>query len=374
MHITIDCRFIHASGIGRYVREITNVLIKDTSHRFTLLTYKEDANFLGDAIRPNIEVVNVEGKMYSVREQIRVPFKIPNCDIFWAPHYNIPILPIKAKRRVVTIHDVNHLVYSSTLRIPQKIYAKCLMYFATRLSNLIITDSNFSKEEIVKYTGESVSKIKTIHCGFDRVKFRHLNLTAEERALISAKYSLPTNFILHVGNVKPHKNIPRMLQAFAKLQRKLQDSHLVILGRRDNFIIGLPDLSILIEKLGIGDKVHFTGFVADEHLPDIYNMAKLLVFPSLYEGFGFPPLEAMACGCPVVLSCVASMPEICGDAAFYIDPYDIDGIAEGMYEIYSNESLREKFITKGYEQVKLFSWENTAQEVMETLKRVFDES
>lgn len=362
MHIAIDCRFIHASGIGRYVREIVNLLIRDNSHKFTLIIYKKDRGAWGADKRNNVDYVKAEGIMYSVREQWEIPFKIPSCDIFWSPHYNVPILPIAAKKRVVTIHDVNHLAFSSLLTASQKIYATSLMYVATRSSDLIITDSEFSKNEIVKYTGVSSMKIKTIYCGFDNDNFKPANLSIQER--IAIQYNLPENFILHVGNVKPHKNISRLIQAFSKVQTSLPDVHLVILGKKDNFITGILNLQALIQGLGVESKVHFTGFVDEEDLPTIYNMADVLVFPSLYEGFGFPPLEAMACGCPAVVSNVASLPEICGDAAHYIDPYNVDNIAEGIYEVLSNNNLRECLVAKGYERVKEFCWEDAAKDVL----------
>jgi glycosyltransferase involved in cell wall biosynthesis len=292
-----------------------------------------------------------------------------SCDIFWSPHYNIPLAPIRAKKRLLTIHDVFHLAFIDQLSFKQKIYARSVLNSAVKISDLIVTVSNFSKSEIVKYTKTGRGKITVIHNGIDTEKFREL----DDAALIPVKkkYDMPEKFILFVGNVKPHKNLKRLLGAYEILIKKgITDYDLVIVGKKEGFITGDSEVfSILNNNSILREKVLFAGYIDNSDLPAVYNLASLLVFPSLYEGFGLPPLEAMACGCPTVVSNAASLPEVCGDAAYYIDPYDIENMAEGMDRVLNDDTLRQDLIKKGFEREGLFSWGESS---MEHLK-IFDE-
>ena len=223
---------------------------------------------------------------------------VPRCDVFWSPHYNVPWLPVRAKARLVTIHDVFHLAHLSALSLPQRGYATLAFRAAARFSKHIITVSEFSKTEIQRYLPVSANQISAISNGVDHALFNE-QANPDRQRTVRQKYGLPPRWLLYVGNVKPHKNLLTLVKAFAMLPEALTDRHLVIVGQREGFITGDTELGrALQDDPSLAQRIHFTGFVEQADLPVLYRLAELFVFPSKYEGFGLPPLEAMACGCP----------------------------------------------------------------------------
>ena len=361
MTISIDCRMLEMSGIGRYVKELLPDICKAFSH-ITLLGnisslsfYKADYN--------NITVIEMIAPIYSLKEQVELYKKIPSCDIFWSPHFNIPIFPIKAKHRVVTIHDVYHLAFFKDLGFAQKMYAKLFVNAALFLSDKVITVSRFSQTEILKYTsGKYADKISVIHNGVVETTYPQTKVSNTEK------------YILYVGNVKPHKNLIRALLAFKELVQTDVTFHTYkfkIVGKKDGFINGDSQINALCENDEILKKhVVFTGFVSDDELRRLYENSDLLFFPSYYEGFGFPPLEAMAWGCATCVSKAASLPEVCGDASIYFDPYDINDMKQKLKQVLKSAELRTYLIGKGYTQVKKFKWETAAIKHIELFNTV----
>jgi glycosyltransferase involved in cell wall biosynthesis len=368
-HICIDCRFLDSSGIGRYIRNLIQRMIQEPNIYFTFITHQKFFGFFKEMKSNNFTVVLAKSKMYSIQEQFELPFKIPKCDVFWSPHYPIPIFPIRAKKRITTIHDVNHLVFLQGLSVMQKIYAKVMMFCSTRMSQKILTVSQFSRNEIIKHTGISHQKVDVTPIGIDKEKFYIIN-DRDELNNIRDKYQLPNQFILYVGNVKPHKNVQGLLKAYSLLKSKSYQEKLVIVGKKKNFINEIQDVDLILSDLGIKNDVIFTGTITDIDLLYVYNLTKVFVFPSFYEGFGLPPLEAMACGCPAIVSNVASLPEVCSDAAEYIDPYDSQDIANGIIKILDDPLYAESLIQKGLKLVQLYDWENTMKATLNIIKGV----
>ncbi|QCT95346.1 glycosyltransferase family 4 protein [Caminibacter mediatlanticus TB-2] len=345
----------NASGIGTYIKNIVPFLLNNFD--ITLLAKSEELQNYN--LKNKVKVIECNSNIYSIKEQFELFKKIPKCDVFWSPHYNIPVLPIKAKKRIVTIHDVYHLAFYDTLNLKQKLYAKFMINQAVSKSDIILTVSEFSKNEIIKYTNTR-KEIKVIYNAINFNKFKVINNNLEK---LKNKYSLPNEFILFVGNVKPHKNLKRLLLAIKDL-----DINLVFVGKKDGFITGDENIKKLITKNNLKERIYFTGYVKDEDIPVIYNLAKLFVFPSLYEGFGIPPLEAQACGCPIIVSNVASLPEVCGDSALYCNPYDVNDIKEKIEVLLNNKQLREELIQKGFENIKRFSWEKSAKKIIDVIE------
>ena len=271
---------------------------------------------------------------------------------------------MRAKYQVTTIHDVNHLAFIRDLSFPQKFYAKFMMFISTRKSDLILTVSQFSRNEIVKYTGISAKKIKTVYIGIDKEKFKFRILPPAERSDLREKYGLPERFVLFVGNVKPHKNINGLLKAFRLLRQRVPDIELVITGRKENLINGVPGMETLLHELKLETVVHFTGFIDDADLPKFYNLAEVFIFPSLYEGFGLPPLEAMASGCPVVASNLSCIPEVCGSAVRYVNPHFPAEMAQGIFEVLTQQDLRQDLIQRGFQRAECYNWDQTVAEVV----------
>jgi glycosyltransferase involved in cell wall biosynthesis len=352
---------VGASGIGTYLNNvIPRIISLCPDIQFNLLgdkSYLQDCDWVND---PNVSLLECNSPIYSVTEQIELCRKIPPSDIFWSPHYNIPLFSPRAKKRLVTIHDVNHLVFFDSLNLQQKIYAKAMLNLAARRSEKIITVSNFSKSEIMKYTKAGADKITVIHNGINTDTFKILE---KERIVhVKKKLGLPDRFILFVGNVKPHKNLKILLRAFETLcEKHLRGYKLVIAGKKEGFITGDSEIfNTINSNPALREHVLFTGHVDNSDLPAIYNAASLFVFPSLYEGFGLPPLEAMASGCPSVVSKIDSLSEICGDGAYYVDPYDDKSIADGIHTTLADNTARQALIHKVFMRIKMFNWDESA--------------
>jgi glycosyltransferase involved in cell wall biosynthesis len=343
----------NASGIGTYIKNIVPFLVD----RFEVTLLGNLTEIQKYEWSSKVKIIECNSNIYSIKEQFELFFRIPKCDIFWSPHYNIPLLPIKAKKRVVTIHDVFHLAFYETLSLKQKLYAKLVINQATSRSDKILTVSKFSVDEIKKYTSTS----KDIDVVYNAIDFDKFKIIYDKSKLDFAKdkYKLPNKFLLFVGNVKPHKNLKNLLLAIKDIE-----INLVIVGKKDGFITGDDNISSLIKKCNLENRVFFTGYVDDDDIPTIYNLSKVFVFPSLYEGFGIPPLEAQACGCPVVCSNVASLPEVGGvDSVLYCDPYDVNDIREKIELVLNDEALQNDLRIKGFENIKRFSWEESARKI-----------
>lgn len=312
--LCIDARMAYCSGIGTYIRELVPFLKEE--FRVILLVDELDREWCTDC-----EQILFNVPIYSVEEQVKFPFAIPKCSLFWSPHYNIPLLPIRAETRIVTIHDVCHLVFGSFV---EKMYARFVLNKALK-SDRVITVSQFSKQEIRNQFGFDETVV--IPIGVDKKRFSPKDVCQEVRK----KYQLPQKYVLFVGSRKRHKNLEQLQK------------------------IGLKDLVIV----GPGIK-----HVEADDLPILYSMAEVFVFPSLYEGFGLPPLEAMSCGCPTACSRAASIPEVCGDASIYFDPMNLEEMAQAIQRARKGE-----LIEKGFERAKRFDWRKTAEKHM----RLFEE-
>ncbi len=328
--LCIDARMAFSSGIGTFIRQLVP-LLNHSPFKVTLLV--KDHSWQSDC-----EQILFDAPIYSIKEQVLFPRLIPRCDLFWSPHYNVPLLPVRAKKRIVTIHDTCHLAFGSLL---EKAYAKMMMRKALK-SDLVTTVSHFSRSEIERFFGKG--QINVIPIGVNQDHFRRVESVDD----IRKKYQLPNRFLLYVGNLKPHKNLTGLLKAFSK--------------------IGMTDLGLVLVGKGsveIREKVLSIGEVLDIELPFLYSMAEAFVFPSFYEGFGLPPLEAMSCGCPTVVSNAASIPEVCGEASLYFHPERIEEMAHAIKQVIEDQTLKQSLIQKGFERIQLFSWAETANKYRE---------
>jgi glycosyltransferase involved in cell wall biosynthesis len=295
-----------------------------------------------------IEPILFSSAPLTLKEQIELFGKIPRVDLFWSVHINVPWLPIRAKARLVTIHDVLHLSAEGTLRGIDKLGAQWMTRAALRLADQIITVSNFSKAEIEKVVRRP---IHVIPHGVDSALF------APEGPVEALKKP----YILYVGSFKAHKNLKGVAAAFALLTREHPALQCVVVGTGHGMRCAQDVKQLYNAFPEIQGKFHCVGHVPDEGLPHFYRNAELFLFPSFYEGFGLPPLEAMSCGCPTIVSETGALPEVCKEAALYVDPHDPADIARRCDALLRDDALRQDLVSRGLANSRLFSWKQSAE-------------
>lgn len=265
------------------------------------------------------------------------------------------------KKTIVTCHDIIPIAYYNTQNPIWKLSAKGL-----RKAEKIITVSRFSKNDISRYIKYPEEKIEIIPPAVDH------NLYYQNRnRKILEKYGIGEDekVILYVGAEEPRKNVQFLINSFSKLKNRIPHVKLLKVGT-PNYLRVREKLLKQIESLNLQKDVIFTGYVSESELAEIYNAVDLFVFPSLYEGFGMPPLEAMACGTPVITSNTSSLPEVVGDAAITVDPYDVNKLTEEMYEVLINDGLKEEIVRKGLKRSKIFSWDDSAKKTLKVYKEL----
>jgi glycosyltransferase involved in cell wall biosynthesis len=367
MRVAIDARKLHDFGIGTYTRNLLRHLARiDHDNEYVLLCNQPDLG-IGAQLGTNFRTVLESSPNYSIREQIHVPWVLhrERPDVFHAPHHVMP-LAVRC-RSLVTIHDCIHLMFPQYL--PNRaayVYAKAAMRGAARRAHRILTVSEASKRDIIRLLNVPPEKIVVVYNSIDE-RFR-VTPSEEATAMVRERYQLDHRFMLYVGNIKPHKNLVRVVEALDRLRKRgFDDLTLLIIGDE---ISKLPALRRAVHRHKLHKHVRFLGYLPDDTLAILYRLAAVFVFPSLYEGFGLPPLEAMACGLPVVTSNVSSLPEVTGDAAVLVDPYDVQSIADGIAKVLSDPALREDLRVKGIARARAFSWERSVARTREIYQEV----
>ena len=360
MRIGIDARKLHDFGIGTYIRNLLRHLARlDSQTEFVVFCRPEDRETLA-AVGENFRPVPETSGNYSIVEQIKIPWALrrEGVTLFHAPHYVLP--PLVRCRSVVTIHDVIHLMFPQYL--PNRVafaYAKWSITQAAHRATRIMTVSDSSKRDILRFVDTEPAKIDVIYNAYDE-RFA-IEPREEDVVRVRERYQLTDEFVLYAGNVKPHKNLERLIDAFAIVRKRgLDHLKLVLIGDE---ISKYTALRRAVHQHQLHNYVRFLGYLPEETLAVMYRLAGVFVFPSLYEGFGLPPLEAMASGTPVVTSNVSSLPEVAGDAAVLVDPYDPRAIADGIYRVLTDETLRRDMVHKGIARAGQFSWEQSVRRV-----------
>lgn len=377
MRIGIDARFYGPSGkgLGRYTKEVVDNIIKinekEVEKSFDYVVFLSPDNFDEFEISStHVEKVLADCSWYTFREQWQMPrlIKKAKLDLIHYPHFNVPLFsPVKF---VVTIHDLI-LTHFPTMRATTKgkliywlknIAYRLVIFSALRKAKKIITVSEFTKEDIIHNFKISADKILVTYEGAAELdKGGDLKFCAklDYKSLADKNLRPVGDFLLYVGSAYPHKNLERLLSVFVTLNKNKYPLQLLLVGRSDYFYERLKEKAkelSLWQEADMGSRVIFAGYVPDEDLIGLYAKAKAYIFPSLYEGFGLPPLEAMSKSCPVLSSDRASLPEILSEAALYFNPEDDQDIEEKIKMICEDELLRQNFIKKGLERVKFYDW------------------
>lgn len=354
--------FEQGAGIGRYVRELIAALAQiDQQTHYRLLVTGAAPDDLPALPAPNF---NWRSTRLSPRwlarlwHRLHVPLPVEaftgSIDLYHATDFVLPPTT-RRTRAIVQVHDLSFVRVPEAAAPRLKAYLDRVVPASVQRADHVLADSQATKNDLIELYRLSPEKITVIHGGVDQ-RFRPA--APEQVQVVRQKYGLRDyRYIFSVGTVQPRKNYGRLIESLARLRSQQHDIHLVIAGGRG----WLEDpIYQTIKTTGMQPYVHFIGFADDADLPALYRAADCLAFPSLYEGFGFPVLEAMACGTPVMTSSVSSLPEVAGDAALIVNPHDLDAITGALAQLLTNKNLRESLIERGFAQAQQFTWAASA--------------
>jgi alpha-1,3-rhamnosyl/mannosyltransferase len=362
--IGIDARKLRDFGIGSYIRNLLEAMSRRpeaAQYRFRVYTRRADR----DAIPPladNFTIVEEESPGYSIAELTRFAFRLfrDRLDLFHATHY---VLPPLTSRAVVTIHDIIHVLYPQFL--PNRValvYARVMIRRALSRADRIITVSYNSKRDLVDYFNIVPSRVDVIYNGVSP-KFRP-DVPEEERDRVAGKYGLARPYLLFLGGEKPHKNVQNVVRAFGEARRIRPDlPHVLALAGP------MPKnparIDALVSALDLTRRIARPGRIDEEDLPGLFCGADALLYPTLYEGFGLPVVEAMASGTPVLTSSTSALQEIAGGYSYLVDPLDVDAIARGILALTTDPKVRADFVELGRKRALDFSWDKAAERTLE---------
>jgi glycosyltransferase involved in cell wall biosynthesis len=283
-------------------------------------------------------------------------------DIVWGTNYTLPDIGRSSCKRILTVHDMAWTRYPDAIQAPMLRILSGLAEHVESADRVLVV-SEATKQDLIRHCRVDSRKVRVIYNGVSE-RFRPLTESLDS---VRLRYNLPERFVLFVGTVEPRKNLARLVEAFDRVGRKIEHS-LVVVGAK-----GWKTSPIYreISRSPLRDRIHVAGFVADGDLPAVYNLADAFVYPSLYEGFGIPVVEAMACGIPVVTSDVSALPEVAGDAALLVDPFDSGALAEALERIVHDEPLRDSLRSKGIERARRFSWDTSAAHVIQCFRELY---
>lgn len=361
MRIGIDASTIGTQGGPRtYVLNLIESLLKiDRDNEYVLFyNSKEHVGKFPQVREVVVPFSNPATRLFREHLLMAYHYKRERLDIIHNPKSAISFL--KPCKTVVTIFDLIPITNPETEKWMARVYWKIQIPAAARHADFVITSSEFAKREIIRRYGTPEDRIAVIPIAYNSY-CRPIEKTQESDE-VRRKYSIPDRYILYVGTIQPRKNIDTLVKAYSKLVKTKGVTHKLVITGRKGWLYG--PLFELIKSEGLEQNVIFTGFVPDEELPYIYSGAELFVYLSLFEGFGIPPLEAMACGVPVICSNTTSLPEVVGDAGILKAPLDQDGIEKSIFTVLENDSLRAEMRLNGLAQAKKFSWERTAKETL----------
>lgn len=366
MHVGIDARLVYytRAGIGEYTLRLTQALAEAyPQERFTLLQDRRQPPHLVDAA--NVEVAYSRVPSHHRMEQLLMPWVVGrlNTDVFHSPDF-IPPLQYHG-RSVITIHDLAFLIY------PHFVTKDGARYYgqidrAVRKADHIIAVSHSTKNDLVRMLGTPEDCITVIHEAADP----RMRPMPPDEALtrVQALYGVPDEYILFVSTIEPRKNVGGLLKAYRRLRDDYKLTPALVLAGAPGWLS--DDVYALVDTLDLKEHAHFLGRVEARDLPYLYNAARCLVHPAFYEGFGLTPLEAMACGTPVIVSNVSSLPEVVGDAALLIDPEQDEEITVALWRILTDDELRESLRLKGLQRAASFSWRRAAEQTMAVYRQV----
>lgn len=364
MRVCLDARKIRGSGIGTYIRGLLNGFFRigaDLSWDFITRSNIASEDF---SEWPKSQIHHCNATDYSLSGLFSVS-RIANrsgCELFHSPHYVFPIgleLPL-----IVTIHDIIHLKFPQYFPLHKRSYACWMLERVRKRARRILTVSQWTRRDLIETLDMDESRIAVCYNGIDPRYFQ--SVSVEGRDQFRQSHGLPEGYLLYVGNLKPHKNVSGLIDAWAELSDSIRPPLVLVGAKIDHY----PALIQQVHKLGKDKKVFFTGELPPDELAMAYRCAAALVQPSWYEGFGLPPVEAMACQIPVAVSNRASLPEIAGEAALIFDPADREQFIAALTELLTNSELRNSLTQRGLRQARKYTWEHAARKTLEAYQQI----
>jgi len=377
MHVVVDARYISRlqSGIGLYTQHLLQALAAiDLETRYTYLTVRDgpDPGVRQSNFAPWVTRISFENHLVGdLWQSSYLPFRLAalGADLYHGPAVFLPLVKL-GYRTVVTIHDLVAFLFPETVPTKYGTYMRWMTRLSVRSADRIIADSEATRADLLRLLGVPAEKVRTIHAalgsGYAPVR-DPARLEAVRRT-----YQLEEPYLLFVGNLEPRKNLVRLIEAYALLRRRHRLPHRLVLAGKKGWLY--RPIFQAVERLGLQREVIFTGYISQEDLPAVYSMAAVFAFPSIYEGFGLPVLEAMACGVPVVAGASGSIPEVAGDAALLVPPSEVEAIAETLHRVLTDAALRAELRARGLARSRAFSWERVATETRKVYLEVHDRS
>jgi glycosyltransferase involved in cell wall biosynthesis len=368
MRIGIDARLVYYSqaGIGQYILHLVNGLAEiDQETEYVLLQSRKDDTTILE--QPNFRRVSLWTPSHHRLERysLNVELMRLGLDVLHSPDFIPPHRP--SCKSVITVHDLAFILY------PHFLTKESARYYghidqAVRWTDHIISVSESTKRDTIQHLGVPEDKITVVYEAANPI-FRPIDRELA-RSQVRDRHGIDGPFILFVSTIEPRKNVPTLLRGLWQLLECYKEDVRLVLAGGKGWLY--EDAFAVVDELALGDRAHFVGRVSSDDLLHLYNAAEMLAHPAFYEGFGLPPLEAMACGLPVIVSNVASLPEVVGDAGLLIDPHDVDELTVGMWRILNDDELRGEMRDKGLRQAARFSWTRAARETLEIYRQVFE--
>jgi len=376
MNVLIDALSVtrQKAGVGVYAKNIIDELVRIESNiHFFLLVQDDDIDFDYDG-RSNVTMLRMDSRLLRwiplrlLFEQLALPAILlkHRIRLIHSLHYSFPLLRFGVSQ-VVTLHDMTSFVMPEVHLRTKVLYFRFFIRAAIKHADGIIFVSESARKDCSELLGEPHGKVAVAHHGTNETL--HSEVGREAIEAVRRKYALPAEFLLYIGTIEPRKNLVRLTEAFAEVCEGHPSLHLVLAGKK-GWNRELESLTEVARRSGAIARIVFPGFIAEEDKPAVLCASKIFIYPSLYEGFGLPVLEAMACGVPTITSNVSSLPEIAGNGALLIDPRSATGIASAIHTLLSDSKLRSVLSQRGIEQAASFSWKRSAAATLQLYARV----
>ncbi|MHB8276106.1 MAG: glycosyltransferase family 4 protein [Candidatus Humimicrobiaceae bacterium] len=372
MKIAIDATIVRKenTGTGFYILNLLNGLLKvDAKNEYIIFIDESVARNMLKIEKNNFKIVNKVFKYKLTRilwQLILLPMilKKKKVDILHSANYVTPLYKLGFKI-IVTIHDLTFILFPEKYTVTKRLFYRLMIPIFVKISDKIIAISNNTKSDILKIFKVTDEKVVVIYAtcseNFNSIIDENKNLE------VLSKYNINKAYMLFVGMIEPRKNIISILNAFKEMDKEI-DADLVIVGKKGWYFKEIEDFVIESKKFNLKNKIIFTGYVPENEIKSLFQNALFFIFPSFYEGFGLPPLQAMVCGTPVITSNISSLPEVVGDAAIYIDPYKLEELKDAMVYLYKNSEKRKELIKKGFTQCNKFCIEIVAKSLVDVIE------